>query len=151
MLLNVLDLRQIDNFDCGPAAARVAISAYGYRVSQASITNALFSNNMDGTDPRTLEAMLRKNGWRVLSGDMTIEDLKVQTKLGRPVIVLVTLDCGGHYVTVRGVRRGKVHFHDSRHYSGGFKSLPIQEFEAAWYDFDRFGAEYRNFGLALWY
>lgn len=150
MLLELRDLRQTDNHDCCPAAARVAFSAFGYRYSHAALIDALHTSGMDGTDPRTLEAMLRKSGWHVLSGDMSVEDLKYQTRLGRPVIVLVTLDCGGHYVTVRGVHRNRVHFHDTRPANGGFVSLPTGEFEAVWHDFDRFGTDYRNFGLAIW-
>lgn len=142
-MLCLPDIRQTRDFDCGRAAVASVYQFFEIRKRHS----ALCTSSLDGTDPRTLEAYLRKDGFFVLSGDMTIQDLREQTKAGRPVIVLMTLHGGGHYIVVSGVARGKVCFQDP---VAGSSKMDAGEFEEAWHDFDRFGQVFERFGIAVW-
>lgn len=105
------------------------------------------TNQLNGTDPRTIEAFLRGEGLRVFSGEMRLEDLAHFTKTGCPVICLVTMHGSGHYVVAAGVKRNKVWFQDP---SGGLGSLTAGDFIDRWVDFDRLGVSYKHFRLVVW-
>jgi len=147
MLLDLPDIRQSSDFDCGAATTNCVFTYLGYNKPRKFFLQMLGTNEMNGTDPRTLEAQIRREGYKVLSGDMAIEDLRSQANQGRPVILLVTLHGGGHYITSRGVQRGRVHYQDP---SCGPQSMKVNEFKERWNDYDRFGITYANFGIAVW-
>jgi ABC-type bacteriocin/lantibiotic exporter with double-glycine peptidase domain len=77
---------------------------------------------------------------------MTLDDLRHHHRLGRPVVCLVRIDGGGHWVVVRGVTRSRVHFHDP---ADGRQSLPFAEWESRWIDTDRAGTVFRQHGISV--
>jgi ABC-type bacteriocin/lantibiotic exporter with double-glycine peptidase domain len=139
------DIRQRESWDCGPAAVRSALTALGYRPPDLMAT-VLGTSPSDGTDPRAVESYLRREGLAVISGEMTLADLTHFTKTGRPVLCLVTKAGCGHWVTVAGRSRGRVHFQDP---DTGPSRLSDAAFLAEWIDHDRLGVTYRQFGLAV--
>jgi len=143
-MIELSDIRQKGNHDCGHAAVRCVVAYFGCRYP--NLMSRLATTGMDGTDPRSIEGFLRQEGFLVQSGHMTITDLRHHTKLGRPVIVLVSWH-GGHYIVVSGVRRGYVYFQDPAEGPG---RLDLGQFLQAWASFDRFGTIYNNFGIAAW-
>jgi len=78
---------------------------------------------------------------------MDVPTLKSLTSNGWPVCCLVKSEDTGHWVAVRGVQRGKVHFMDP---DQGFRALKTAEWEQNWTDFDRRGTVFRRYGLAVW-
>jgi hypothetical protein len=98
---------------------------------------------IDGTDPRTIESFCRSIGLRVVSGEMSVDDLKHFTAHDRPVIAVLS----GHYVVVCGVKRGVVIYHDPAH---GLASSSSKAFVERWRDMDRLGAVYNQFGVCVW-
>lgn len=146
-MLKLPDIRQRDSFDCGAAAVHTVFKFLGHTMPYQFYINLLGSNGMNGTDPRCVETMVRQQKLKVISGEMTIGDLSSQTKMGRPVIVLVTLHNSGHYVVVSGVKRNYVYFQDP---AVGPQKLKAVEFVNVWTDYDRFGMTYTNFGISVW-
>ncbi len=147
-LLNIPDVRQVETFDCGAAITdSVCRYFFGKKRTPSYFRRLLGTNGINGTDPRQIEAFLRCEKLKVLSGDMEVADLKTFTEMGRPVITMVTFNTNGHYIAVRGVKWGRVYYQDPEE---GRQSMSVREFEECWVDFDRFGVSYRQFGLGVW-
>ena len=150
-LIDTKDIRQSDSFDCGAVAADVACRVHGVCKRKGYFRHLLGTNGINGTDPRTIEAFIRLEGLKVLSGEMDIHDLQFMTRRGKPVITLVTFETCGHYIVVRGVtgtgRNKFVHFHDPE---TGRQKMPANEFIEVWRDYDRFGVSYKQFGIVVW-
>ena len=136
-MLALPDTWQYGAASCGRAAAACVLRHFG----KAADLRGLVTTAIDGTDPRTLESLLRKTGLRVVAGEMTAADLKHFTGTGRPVIAVVR----NHYVVVAGVARGRVHYQDPQ--AGPARKL-LAEFLDWWRDDDRLGAAYHRFGIA---
>ena len=139
MLLDVPPVMQCADYDCGAAAVDCVAQFWGLRPRGP----AKFSNRVQGMSPDTVEALLRALGLSVLSGNMTVDDLKHLTRTGRPVLCPVDL-YGGHWVVVRGVGRGKVHYHCP---TDGPGSMPAKDWAEKWKDVSRGGQEFVRFGI----
>lgn len=139
--MDLPDIRQRENHDCGDTAFRIVCESHGWRA------RAALSNPIDGTDPRTLEHGFRRLGKRVTSGEMTLADLRHFTRRGCPVIALVQLDGVGHYVVVGQSTSRFVAFQCP---SNGPRSLSAAKFLRLWTDIDRSGTIYHQWGIAAW-
>ena len=140
------DIRQQNNHDCGLAACRIVARLFRRRWTP-ELTARLGTSPMDGTDPRAIESTLRHIGWGVISGEMTIDDLRHHATLERPTICLITRAGVGHYVVVGGIDCGRIQVQCP---ADGPIITSRAKFLAAWRDVDRLGAVYHQFGLAVW-
>jgi ABC-type bacteriocin/lantibiotic exporter with double-glycine peptidase domain len=141
------DRRQrADDGHCGPVCAAVVLDLCGFHPdeSTAKVAVGLPVTPLDGVDPRTMESFLRRQGLRCQSGEMTVADLRHHTAAGRPVLCLTRKD-GGHWVVVTGTYHRSVTYHDP---DLGPCAQATSQWTAGWYDVDRFGVEYRRFGIA---
>ncbi len=141
MPLSIPDVRQQSDHDCGEAAVVAVLRYWGLRNKPA------FATPQDGSDPRQLESALRLAGLKVLSGEMTIVDLRHFTKEGRPVICLTQSEGQGHYVVVSGVHGRYVQYHDV---SCGIVHCTKKLWELDWHDRGRMGESFVHFGIAAW-
>lgn len=132
---------QRGDFDCGAAVFR-SITAYWEGRGRRIRSDAIY-----GTPPDALESACRAAGYRVLSGEMDVDALRLLTRKGWPVACLVKSGDVGHWVAVAGVRRGRVRFMDPL---DGLSSEPAAAWERRWHDFDRRGTVFRRFGMAVW-
>ena len=131
--------------DCGPSAWR---TVYRYHHGRNSRIVDL-SNPVNGTDPATLEAIIRRDAnWHVVSGSAFIDDLRHYCESWRPPICLMTFpgDEDSHYVCVGGVWRNRVYYQCS---TEGWCAMPVGEFEAAWHAVGRY-AQFERWMLAAW-
>jgi predicted double-glycine peptidase len=140
VILEIPDIRQDNDHDCGQAAA---IAALRYLGITKRIPSGL-CNPVQGMAPDTIEAVFRSFGLAVLSGEMREEDLRHLTHTGRPVLCPITTTAGGHWVVVRGVARGKVLYHCPTH---GPSSLPMASWLAGWVDSSRAGHTFTRWGI----
>lgn len=138
-VIDTPDLRQEQDHNCGHTAALVALRSVGL-----DGTGDL-SHPVVGTSPETLVAMLLRGGACVGPGTWTVADLQHFTKSGRPVVCPVAT-FGGHWVVVRGVGRGKVHYHCP---SFGRESVSFAKWADLWKDLSMSGATYRNWGIVV--
>lgn len=108
----LLDTRQDvrpDGWSCGAIALAVMTTYHG--VSFPAAYQEL-ANPVRGLTDETAEAVVRRLFPRVALGHWGVAELRHFTRLGRPVMVLVTNDApADHWVVVRGVARGRVYFH----------------------------------------
>ncbi len=141
-ILSIPDVRQKDTYDCGPACVKAVCQFYGKRLSLSEVAAGLASSPTDGTDPRTIERFLRNAGYKVLSGEMDLSDLKANAKAGRPTIAILS----GHYVVVCGLERKRVYFHDPL---SGARFLSLANFYGQWRDHDRL-QDFKQWGIAVW-
>lgn len=143
MLLDLPGYLQKESFDCGSCSCRIVYEFLWKKRPLREFSSLLGTNGLNGTDIRAIEAFFRKEGFAVTVGEMSIEDLRHHANLGRPVICCVK----DHYLVSRGVYRGRVYVADP---ATGYDSYSIQEFRNIWFDSERFGFHYYQFGLAIW-
>lgn len=143
------DRRQRDSWSCGAIAAAVSLDLLGVEPadSTALVSVGLAATPLDGTDPRVMESFFRKLGYSVISGEMTVDDLRHQTMLARPVMCLVRYGNIGHWVTMVEVKARKLQFHCPVR---GLVKMPNRAFEGIWWDGDRSGYNYHSFGVSVW-
>lgn len=134
------------DFDCATAAWKCV---YAYHYGRNPRVRDL-SNAIQGTDPSTLEAVIRNDrGWHVHAGESMVEDLRHYAATWRPSICLVTLPTHGydsHYVVCGGVWRGRAYYHCP---SGGWQSAKVSDFETYWHGMGRH-RNFRKWSLAAW-
>jgi ABC-type bacteriocin/lantibiotic exporter with double-glycine peptidase domain len=142
MILDLPDLRQSSDFDCSDACLRIVFRFFGRARSPAVATP------VDGADPRALEAAFRRAGFFAQAGDgLTPLDLRFHTRLGHPVVCLVTNHDGvGHYVVVAGVARGFVHYQDPETGPGRERAAA---FFARWRDSDHDGRRFNRWAIIV--
>lgn len=141
-MLTIPDVRQVADWDCGAACVAALFRFYG--LPPAAWVGKL-ANPIQGMSPDTAEALLRAAGLAVLSGSMTLPDLTYLTRSGRPVMTPIQSERTGHWVIVRGVSRGRVHFHCP---TDGPRRLPALAWVDRWHDTTRFGVAYVRYGIA---
>ena len=146
-MINILDVRQEGEWDCGWATVESVCQYFQVYKHRNLMLKLLGTNGMNGTDPRIIESFLRGEKFNVLSGNMTIDDLKFFTKHNRPVIAMVTFDGIGHYIVIRGVQRKRVYYQCP---INGPKSMSIEKFLPQFIDYDRYGVTYEKFGMVVW-
>lgn len=144
-MLTLPVVRQSRKYDCGAACAKSVLGYWECRYPRLSAAG--WPNQIDGTDPRVLEALFRKTGLGVVAGEMTVSVVRHLTGLGWPVVALVRQNGVGHYVVVRGVSRGKVFLMDP---DGGEQTERVAAFVERWRagDVCRTGFSYQQWGIA---
>lgn len=136
-MIQLPDLRQSTDYDCGAVAIDVVCQFYGRRTRGP----VRLANPIQGMAPDTVEAFLRSLGFKLLTGTMSVADLKHFTKSGRPVLVCRD----GHWVVVRAVGRGLVYYHCP---SDGPSKMTITRWEETWNDRTSSGHAYDHYGCA---
>lgn len=127
-LLEIPDVRQRSDYGCGDAAVDAALGALGLARKRGTRLSA----PEQGMPPDVLAAVLRASGCEVLAGPILtgVDGLKHFAAAGCPAVCPVA-DHGGHWVVVRGVRRGRVHFHCPL---SGPASKSVADWVAQWAD-----------------
>lgn len=140
-LPNVLQSR---DFDCATAAWRTVYQYHHGR--NARILD--LSHPIHGTDPATLEAVIRRDAnWHVRSGETMLADLRYYAESWRPSICLVTPPgSDSHYVVVGGLYRGRVYFQCP---SEGWCAVKESEFEAMWRGLGKY-KDFERWSLTAW-
>jgi ABC-type bacteriocin/lantibiotic exporter with double-glycine peptidase domain len=142
MLLGLPDTRQKHDHDCGEAAVRCILAYHGIRA------NVRMATPERGTAPEQIEATLKNIGMKVVSGEMSVADLRHFCDTLRPVVCCVHWpdDADSHWIVARGVSRGTVYYHDVADGPGKKSSA---EFLTAWRAGGRAGV-YRQWGICAW-
>lgn len=138
-MLTIPAILQATDYDCGAAALDAVAEFWGLRKRGP----VRLANPIQGMAPDAVEAVLRSLGLSVLSGTMTVGDLRHLTATGRPVLCPVAL-AGGHWVVVRGVARGSVHFHCP---TTGPSKMREAEWLVDWRDNSRSGHWFDRWGI----
>lgn len=136
MLLELPDIRQHDDFSCGAVSMEIALRHDG--ISPGRWIRKLASP-ITGVNVDTLtSAMHAAYDGRILSGAMDVPLLRHLTRQGRPVVCLVTDpgSGGGHWLTVRGVMRGRTYVVCP---TNGRESYRVADFERRWVLTDAIG------------
>lgn len=144
-LLALPEVRQRNPNDCGPAVARSVLRYFERPVCRVDST--LRPHPEDGTLVRRMADLFIHNRLAVTMRErLSVEQLGVMCQELGPVLCLVTWDRYGHWVLVRGVKRGRVYLMDPE---SGYCDVPAAEFVAAWHDTDG-DVKLDRFGMAVW-
>lgn len=139
--MNLPDIRQVAEYDCGPACAE-SVCTFFVPNFYAGLLAGLNTSPTDGCDPRTLERFFRNFGLRVVSGEMTQDDLRFHTDRGRPVVTPIA----GHYVIVTQALPRVIYLHDPL---TGPRKMKFADFAKVWRDHDRIET-FTNWGIAVY-
>lgn len=157
-VLDVPDVRQKDEFDCGAAALKAALDYYQVKPSRSEeeMVRALGSDEDHGTLPKAILREAKDAGLGVEeSSGMSLAELTQQIDNGNLVICPVqaygTDDEerhreSGHYVVVCGYTPTDIILHDP---SAGRQSQPRREFLTCWHDQDANGVDYHHYGIVV--
>lgn len=141
--MDLPDIRQVANHDCGVAACKAVMRYYGRRWSD-DFGKRLGACEIDGTDPRNIEVLFRQLGFNVISGEFTMRDLRFHVGVKRPVITLVQRAGIGHYIVVKNANSRSVDYHCP---VDGPMRETVRRFREAWRDVGRMGTVYHSFGI----
>ncbi len=155
--LDLPDVRQDGDYDCGSAAVAAVCQFYGVGPdTEAEYIEALGTTEADGTSPDAIKRYLPTVGLVAdARNDWTIKELAQATVGGKPVLCVIqdyesepydiVDEVSGHWVVVCGADEDKITLQDP---SAGFVEMPTLEFLSRWEDTD--GAEnYTHYGIAV--
>lgn len=100
--LDVPDLRQEGDFDCGAAAVRSVLAYHGQELTEEECIRALGTTHENGTSEEAICKFCKAQGYNVTEGDMSPEEIGQHTQANRPVICSVEDD--KHWVVACGVQ-----------------------------------------------
>lgn len=152
-LLDLPDLRQESDYDCGPAAVMAVCHFFGVGPEgRALYAEGLGTTKAGGTRPAAILDFLGRQGLVTTSAvGLEVEDLLRFFRAGQPV--LVPFQAGGegeattgHWGVVIGVALGQVMLHDP---AQGRRMLAEDDFLARWHDADSTGQGYEQYGIAV--
>lgn len=156
--MDLIDHRQEDADDCGPAALYVACRKFDVGpVDYAEYRGLLATTDSDGTTPSSLALVARNLGLHVeeFSGDYWFGELERHLGLGHPVICPIqtggteesrAAEKEGHYVVAFGLDDANVYVQDP---AAGRVAMPREQFAADWHDHDAAWRRYDHAGIAL--
>lgn len=151
-LLDIPDLRQEGDWDCGPAAVQSVCQYFGRGPStRQAFVEALGADPKQGTAPPAVVSLLsRLDGLKVTAGAaLEVEDLTRFFHAGQPVLCPCRPDktaASGHWVVVTGTGLGQVFLQDP---AAGRRMLSEEEWLSIWYDRDADGVGYERYGIAV--
>lgn len=151
-LIPLPDLRQAEDYDCGPAAVQAVCQYFGVGPgSRQGYLDALETTTRGGTRPAAIVAFLGR-----LSGVVTtaasglgVEDLARFFAAGHPVLCPIQAGDGntvGHWVVVIGTGLGMVFVHDP---ATGRDMYTEEDWVSRWRDRDADGVGYEQYGIAV--
>ena len=144
MRANVKAVLQRDGHDCAVACVVYLLRCLGVRCAYDAILADLCPTAHDGVHPSFLEGYLRNRcGLNVTAGEMTMEDIALHTRRGRPCLLVLN----EHYAVATRVARGKVSLMDPL---AGSSAVPVGDVAAIWADTTRHGATYDQYAIAAW-
>lgn len=156
--INLPQLRQTYNFDCGAKALQAVLAYYGLEIREDKIMEEA-GTSKQGTPIAGIKKIIKRNKLKMKSGRMTITTLKKYIDQKIPVIVVLQAWTNkkrvnwlkdwadGHYVVVIGYTKDKIIFEDP---SSIFRTyLTYDELKERWHDVDTDGKKYFNYGIAV--
>ena len=134
-MISVPIVTQTDDFSCAECCLKSILQHYGVK------KNYKISSPIDGANPRSLEFVLRKENFNVVSGNLGIKLIRYIT--GKKIPVIVCYD--GHYSIVTGFQNTKIIMMDPLF--DQYQYLNLKKFRLIWEDFDTDGTIYRSWGI----
>ena len=134
-MLKLKPLRQTSGF-CGPAALKIVLDYYGFKISEARLAKIIMAKRKTGTKPRQMTEGLKFLGYHGFwKENGKIKDLEYFIKLGLPIIVNWFSCLEGHYSVVVGLEKGNIVLMDPE--IAKARKVPVKVFEKIWWDFER--------------
>lgn len=144
ILDEVPDVRQPNNYSCGPTSLQAVLAYYGVdkRIDELII---LTKSSENGTPPENIVEAARQLGFQAqLKENMTLNDLESYLDQGIPVIINCQAwreseipwsedEEDGHYMVVIGIDQKNVYLEDPK-VMGSRGMIPCQEFLDRWHD-----------------
>jgi len=164
-ILDFPESRQATTFTCGAAALQAVLYYYGIEKREDELREALGieEGSEEGVDPPAIEKYLEGEKLKVVSGSITIADLRKYVDEKTPVICCIQAwaddyktndnpdysgNDDGHYVVAIGYTDNAIVFDDPSIMSNrGY--LLDEELDARWHDEQDDGTKNNHYGIAV--
>jgi len=158
-ILELPDLRQYSDFDCGVSVTQGILAYYGIDSTESELISEMKIDPNWGTEPKQIETLMQNRGLEVVSKQMTLEEIKSYIDQRTPVILDIqawdenpdvdyeTTKEDGHYVIAIGYDDDGFIFEDPSW--TGLAKLTYDELLKRWHDVDANNNELRNWGIAV--
>lgn len=158
-ILELPDLRQYSDFDCGVSVTQGILAYYGIDSTESELISEMKIDPNWGTEPKQIETLMQNRGLEVVSKQMTLEEIKSYIDQRTPVILDIqawdenpdvdyeTTKEDGHYVIAIGYDDDGFIFEDPSW--TGLAKLSYDELLKRWHDIDANNNELRNWGIAV--
>lgn len=157
-LLKHPNLRQTYDYDCGAQVLQSVIAYYGVDVAECDIIKSA-GTNKEGTSIKGLVRTAKKNGFKIITKSMTVDEVKAYIDQEMPVILMLQAWgrsnsnyakgwSNGHFVVAIGYDFKKIYFEDPAAIQRTY--LTYKELEKRWHDTDTDGTKYKNLGIVLY-
>ena len=158
-MLDVPHLRQLRSWSCGPACVRMVLRYFGQDASESDLIEELDCDGRNGTSPERLVQYLRRMGFSVRAGILSLQDLQLSASRSRPSIVAyqdwarprvdyATSWDHGHYAIVVGADDRRIMLCDPSS-KRPRRYLKPDDFLSRWHDIESDGTIYRQWGLSV--
>jgi predicted double-glycine peptidase len=150
-------LRQVSTYDCGASALQMILQYYGIDEREEKIMESIHTNTKEGTKTEDIIKYLKRKGFKVSDGVLTINELKKYIDKKIPVIVVLQawVDkktpnwekgyTNGHYAIVIGYTDNSIIFSDPSSINETY--LSYDEFLKRWHDEGEDKERLINYGI----
>lgn len=157
-VIDLPQLHQVYEYDCGAAALQAVLVYYGIEVGEGNIIKDA-KTSKTGTCMQGMIRVIHEYNLQCICKQMTIEEVKKFIKKRIPVILVLqawSLEkepdwandwIDGHYVVAIGYSKDKILFEDPLSFERTF--LRYVELEKRWHDVDNRGNKYEHYGIAV--
>lgn len=158
-ILNLPQLRQTFNYDCGAKALQSVLVYYGFEIREDHIIKKAGTHKW-GTPIKGIKKVIKEYGLKCTAKEMTIDHLKRYIDKNIPVILVLQawrnkkkigwekdwID--GHYVVAIGYEKDKILFQDPSSFEHTY--LKYDELNKRWHDVDTKRKKYYHYGIAVY-
>lgn len=164
-ILDVPNVQQQFDWDCGPSCIETVTSYFGEQGTSAEFAKLMGTDVNNGTDPSAMCHMLNQLGLNYEDrDDLQIQDLQHYIEQGQPIIAAIqdyeetptdiVTQRAGHWVVVIGADAENVYLQDPSAYeTNGRVVMPALEFLARWQDYAGIipdnDTQYVHYGIAV--
>ena len=124
------------SFACGPTSLKIVFEFYGKKCSSADLIKECNTLPGKGTTHSKLKEITRKKGFKIISGNGSINKIIYYINRGFPVIVnyINPKSKRGHYSVIKGYTKDFKKFIFSDPSNGSNFKMNIDDFEKAWHN-----------------
>jgi ABC-type bacteriocin/lantibiotic exporter with double-glycine peptidase domain len=131
-MIKIPIVQQTNDYGCSEACVKALLQYHGIKKISS------FASPIDGAAPRTIENVLRINGYNVVAGNMDWNAVKYYLRRGIPVITCYD----SHYVILVGTEKRSIIMMNPLY--SDYQKISIKSFKDTWWDWDSMGTPYRS-------
>jgi ABC-type bacteriocin/lantibiotic exporter with double-glycine peptidase domain len=151
------DILQNTNYNCGAVCVQAVLAYYGIEYTEHKLEKLLHTSKKWGTESDNIIKFFKEQGFKITSGNFSVETIKKCIHREIPVIILIQAwapagtnykhtNQYGHYVVVSGYNKRGLIIEDPAIFGRGF--ISYASLKKRWHSEEKECPE--NFGIAVY-